>query len=161
MNRHLLRALAVTAGWLAPAGLALAQPPYQPPFQPGYGVGGFPVIPSARPPLSPYLNLLQGTGNPAVNYFNFTRPALQAQQFFQQPPSFGLPPAGEPFGLASTDVASDPRRNLTGQLPRATGHPTTFMNPMGYFNSYGTIGAPFGRGAGAGAAARPQVGARR
>ena len=71
----------------------MAQYPYPPGgYQPG-GVYGTP----ARPPVSPYLNILQGTGNPGVNYYNFTRPALQTQQFYQQQQSYGLPPV-EPFG---------------------------------------------------------------
>ena len=72
MARHLFF---LTTALLATAGSAAAQYPY-PYQQPGYAnpPGGI-----AGPPLSPYLNLLNG-GNPAVNYYNFVRPQLALQQ---------------------------------------------------------------------------------
>jgi hypothetical protein len=148
-------------GWLASAGVAAAQYPYPP----GSGTVGFPA--QARPPVSPYLNILQGTGIPAVNYFNFARPALQFQQQLQQPPplqQFLGPPLVEPFGLASTDVSLLPQqRDPTKEYPRPTGHPAVFMSTGGYFNSLGTIGTPAFRGGQAGSVNRAQapIGARR
>jgi hypothetical protein len=44
--------------------------------------------PAFRPPVSPYLNLLNGGGSPAVNYYGIVRPELrfqtQSQQLSQQ-----------------------------------------------------------------------------
>src|SRR6478736_6773748 len=100
MIRHMSRTLLAASGALALAGPAVAQYPT------GYPVGGYPggyagqaYTSPSRPPLSPYLNILQGNGNPAVNYFNFTRPALQAQQ--QQQIQMSQGPATEAFPLAS------------------------------------------------------------
>jgi hypothetical protein len=143
MTRQLSRALVLLGGWLAAASPTAAQYPYPPPgYQPG-GASGTP----ARPPLSPYLNIVNGPGaNPAVNYYNFARPALQAQQYYQQQQSAGLPlPLTEPFGLASAPpLGLDP----SSRMPRPTGHPAAFMNTSGYFNSMGSIGGPPARGAG-------------
>src|SRR4051794_38989179 len=119
MKRHLLRTVVLLGGWQAADGQASAQYPQypypsaftygqQPYAPPGYQPGGAFGTP-ARPPVSPYLNLLQNNRSPAVNYYNFTRPALQNQQFFQQQQSgnLGVPPS-EPFGLATTDVQYAP-----------------------------------------------------
>src|SRR5947208_16346116 len=128
MSRHRLYGSLAAAGWLAAAGADAAQYPYPP----GYGTGGTPG--AARPPVSPYLNILQGTGNPAVNYYNFTRPALQGQQFYQQQQSFGLGPV-EPFGLASRDVLyAPPGTGPSERMPSPTGHESVFMNTGRYFN---------------------------
>ncbi len=176
MTRHLFRTALLAGGALAAtAGTAAAQYPYPPNAYPptmyggGYsptmygggqpypqigGVGGYPA--PARPPVSPYLNILQGTGNPAVNYYNFARPQLQMQQTLQAQQSMSLVPLAEPFGLASTDVLYSPM-DPTMRIPNPTGHPSAFMNYGAYFNSFGTIGTPLGRPGGAPAAARPMT----
>jgi hypothetical protein len=152
MIRHPHRTLLLLGGWLATAGAATAQYPY-PTAPGGYQPGGIAGTP-ARPPVSPYLNITQGLGNPAVNYFNFTRPALQAQQFYQQQQSFGPQFMGP--SLASIDVALSPQYDPTGRYPAPTGHPSAFGYFGGYFNSMGTIGAPLARGGQPMAAARAQ-----
>jgi hypothetical protein len=181
MKRHLLRALVLLGGWQAAAGQATAQypsslyptgpataqyPQYpypsaftygQQPYAPlGYQPGGAYGTP-ARPPVSPYLNILQNNRSPAVNYYNFTRPALQNQQFLQQQQSggaLGVPPS-EPFGLATTDVQyAPPAQAPQLRMPSPTGHPTTFLYQGGYFNSFGTIGAPIAGGGQIGTAPR-------
>jgi hypothetical protein len=134
MTRHLLRVLLPAAGLLAAAGPAAAQYPYPYPST-AYGPGG-----RAGPVLSPYLNLLNGRGNPAVNYYNFVQPNLQLQQQ-QQLYGGGGYAALDPYGLA-TDMTNDP----TKRLPAATGLPTAFMNYGGAFNSMGTIGSVGNRG---------------
>jgi hypothetical protein len=164
MIQHLSRTLLLAGGALAVAGPAAAQFPtgaYPGGYQGGYPGGGYmggfagPNFGApGRPPLSPYLNILQGTGNPAVNYYNFTRPNLQAQQMQQQ--FFNQPPLVEPFGLASVDVSLVPQYDPTSRYPRPTGHPAAFGYIGGYYNSLGTIGVPFAR-AGQPAAARPQA----
>jgi len=139
MARHLIL---LTGGLLATAGSATAQYPYPYPPQ-AYGTppGGL-----AGPPLSPYLNLQNGRGNPAVNYYNFVQPQLQLQQQqYYGGGSTGIT-AIDPYPLA-TDITLDP----TGRLPRSTGLPVAFMNYGPYFNSMGTIGvATRGQPAGAG-----------
>jgi hypothetical protein len=160
MIRHLSRTLLAAGGAVALAGPAAAQ------YPPGYPVGGYPggyagqaYTTPTRPPLSPYLNIFQGGGNPAVNYYNFTRPALQAQQ--QQQFQMNQPAQGEQFPLASVDVSADLRYDPTRRIPRPTGHATAFGNYGGYFNSFGTIGGPGPRGAGAAVTPRPPATPRR
>ena len=128
MARHLFL---LTAGLLATAGSAVAQNPF--PYQ---SQGGFGSSPGgmAGPPLSPYLNLLNGPGNPGVNYYNFVRPQLQMQQQQFYGGGGGIT-AIDPYPLA-TDITLDP----TGRLPRSTGLPVAYMNYGPYFNSMGTIG---------------------
>lgn len=146
MVRHLLL---LTTGLLAIAGPAAAQNPYPYPPQ-AYGTppGGM-----AGPPLSPYLNLLNGPGNAGVNYYNFVRPNLQQQQQSYGGGGGGIS-AIDPYPLA-TDITLDP----TGRLPRSTGLPVAFMNYGPYFNSMGTIGVASrgGQSAGAGRAGQPAV----
>jgi hypothetical protein len=135
MKRQLIRALLPAAALVAVAAPAAAQYPY--PY-PNAAVG------SAQSPLSPYLNLQSGRGNPAVNYYNFVRPGLQAQQ--QQYSGYGGFTNIDPFSLG-TDLTADP----TKQLPRPTGVPAYFMNYGGNFNAMGTIGVPYGGRPGGGA----------
>jgi hypothetical protein len=133
MTRHLLYTLLPAVGLLVAAAPAAAQYPYPYPSN-AYGAGG-----RAGPVLSPYLNLLNGRGTPAVNYYNFVQPNLQLQQ--QQLYGGGGFTPLDPYGQG-TDLTADP----TKALPRATGLPTTFMNYGGYYNSMGTMGAMGNRG---------------
>lgn len=107
---------------------------------------------AAMPGLSPYLNLYGGPSrggvgnnrlnNAAINYYNFTLPALQAQNPLG---SFYANSALQQQYAATQvapgdDVFMDPS-DPTNTKPRPAGHPTAFFNTGGYFNSLGTIGA--------------------
>jgi hypothetical protein len=125
-------------GTLAVAAPAAAQ--YPTPYAPAGGQYGT-VQPNAyqpRPPVSPYLNLLN-RGNAGVNYYNFVRPQLQAQQA----PVAMAPTIASTF--APEDVYVDPQDPLS-RWPRPTGHPAGFMSYQTYYNSLGTIGVPMQRG---------------
>jgi hypothetical protein len=128
MKRHLLGTPLATVAFIAAAGPAVAQYPYA---YPNASVGG------TGSPLSPYLNLQSGRGLPGVNYYNFVRPGLQAQN--QQYSSYGGYTNIDPYSLG-TDINADP----TKALPRPSGTAATFMNYGGAFNSMGTIGVPLG-----------------
>ena len=133
--------IAATAVCVITAGQAAAQNPY--PYNTGVPNPGGQY---QRPPvLSPYLNL-NNRGNPAINYFNFVAPQFQARQQGNGGLQQQLP-ALQP----GDDIALD-SHNPTDRIPRAAGHPTSFMNTGGYFNSLGTIGAGGGRPGAAGAA---------
>src|SRR5689334_17054623 len=83
MRRLFTASLALVALGLAfPAGARAQAPPpayYQPPV-----VRPSLQSPAVRPPISPYLNLANGVGNPAVNYYGIVRPELRAQAQQQQ-----------------------------------------------------------------------------
>lgn len=136
MMPPIFRTLLPFGGWLILAGAVSAQSPYGRQGSSNAAISGL-----TGSPLSPFLNLNSGRGSPAVNYYNFVRPALQQQQ--QQLFGGGGPaPFSDPYPLAS-DITLDP----TGPLPRPTGLPATFGTYGGYFNSMGTMGVPtFGRG---------------
>ena len=87
------------------------------------GLAGRPV-PSQRPTVSPYLNLLRG-GNQALNYYNLVRPQTEFQQSIQQ---------------LRQDVATN--RQTIGDLDAAltlpsTGHATRFMDYSKFFLTQG------------------------
>jgi hypothetical protein len=102
-----------------------------------------PTAPGYRPPVSPYLNILRPGGNPALNYYNLTRPqqqfgasiaqnqadllALQQQQLQQQ--------GGDLGGQTSAGVGP------------ITGHRSSFYNLGHYYNF-----SPFRANVAAGAA---------
>jgi hypothetical protein len=135
-------------GTFAVAAPAAAQYPF--PYSPAGGQYGTQqpnaYQPRVAPPVSPYLNLLN-RGNAGVNYYNFVRPQVQAQQA----------PAAIPPTIASAyapdDVFLDPQDPLS-RWPRPTGHPAGFNSYQMYYNWFGTIGAPAQR---AGAAQRPPM----
>ena len=87
--------------------------------------------PPLRPPVSPYLNLVNGfNGNTAINYYGIVRPQidfarqLQMLQFQQQGyynPQFGVLDAED--GTMGTHSV--------------TGHPTVFFNYGHYFGQQG------------------------
>ena len=152
MARHLLL---ISAGLLATAAPAGAQYPFpynQPPY--AQQTGGM-----AGPPLSPYLNLLNGNGNPAVNYYNFVRPQLQQQQQMQ---AYG---GGAMIGIDNYGLGSVlPTNDWTARIPRPSGvlngNPGAFMNYGAYFNSMGSIGPQTrGQPTAANRPAQPGVGA--
>lgn len=108
---------------------------------------------AAMPGLSPYLNIAGGVGNnrlnnAAINYFNFARPAIQAQNplsgFYANSALQQQYIATQ--GAPGDEFIPDPF-DVTSGRPRPAGHPTAFFNTGGFFNSLGTIGS-----------ARPQAG---
>ena len=141
--RQLVLRIAATALALAAAGNASAQNPF--PYNTGVPN---PAAQFQRPPvLSPFLNL-NNRGNPAINYFNFVAPQMQANQGgyggFQNQPLPAL--------QAGDDISLDPH-DPTSRIPRPAGHQTAFMNTGGFFNSLGTIGAAGRPGSAGGAGA--------
>jgi|GEM_PF-1872543 len=102
-----------------------------------------PVV--ARPPsFSPYLNLLRGGINPAINYYGLVRP----QQFFQQQ-TLSLQQQVLQNNLALQSLGTV---TLAAQQPLLplTGHPVVFNSHPGYFNNL-----PIGRGQRVGAGGSP------
>jgi hypothetical protein len=99
----------------APAQYRLPGPP------PLYG-------PANAPPLSPYLNLLRGRGDPAIDYFLGTIPEQQRRlndQIFRS----SILNIDQRLGIPVTpEVEEDPFRPSPG-----SGHPTAFGNLGGYF----------------------------
>lgn len=99
-----------------------------------------------RPALSPYLNLIRGNnfgGIGAIDYFNFVRPAQQANgSFVGRPLGQNGPYNRTGFGGG---LILDPETNLAATT-RGAGGPATFLNYGGYFNRLGTIGQGFRTG---------------
>jgi len=85
----------------------------------------------ARPTVSPYLNLLRGSGEGNLpNYYTLVRPQLQARAAaFQQQQS---------IQNLQRQINSLPRRDrisgVSGEI-RTTGHPTVFQNYSHYYSS--------------------------
>jgi hypothetical protein len=142
MNRLALAALAA----LGTAAAASAQPYAQPYYPQQYGApGGFGSQGGFGGPVSPYLNLLRNT-NPAVNYYNFTRPGTVGGFGYglgaPGTASGGFRPPFFPQLVNAPDPLLEPSPDAGPGLPPA-GHPTVFNNTLGFYPS------PFGnRGAG-------------
>jgi len=97
-----------------------------------------PSGPVGPPVVSPYLNLLNGGGNPALNYFGIVVPQMQMQQQLtqlQQQQQLQTGRAGE--------NAQDPLNLLpsTGTVP-------VFDNTFGYFNRLNGAGGGVSVGGG-------------
>jgi hypothetical protein len=99
-----------------------------------------PYVPP-QPLLSPYLNLIRGTGGAnisAIDYYNFVRPGQQslgsyAGRQYGAAPGFGGA-AGSRYGYNV-----DPETGLATNA-RPAGAPAVFLNYGSYFNRLGTIG---------------------
>lgn len=114
----------------------------------------------SRPVFSPYLNLLNNNGNPALNYFGLVVPQ---QQFQQQASQFQ-----QQLNTANADFQSLQMQNrqivggLLDALLPSTGNVATFNNTRGYFNRVGGGSAgTFGGGRPGGmqpSFARPAIG---
>jgi uncharacterized membrane protein YgcG len=102
------------------------------------GIYNQPANPYAQPPVSPYLNLLQRGGNPAVNYYGLVLPQIDTQRYIQQQEI-----------LALQKPATTGQTNTPG-LVIATGHPTRFLTYNQYFLTQGAPGAIGGGGLGGG-----------
>jgi len=145
MTRRSLPILTL-CGTLAVVAPAAGQYPF--PYAPagGQNTAQQPNAYQSRPPVSPYLNLLN-RGNPGVNYYNFVRPQIQAQG------PMAMTPQTIASAYAPEDVFTDPQDPLS-RWPRPTGHPAGFVSYQSYYNTLGTMGAPGQR---AGAAQRPPM----
>jgi hypothetical protein len=108
------------------AGAAWAQ--YGPQYQ----------MPSSRPAVSPYLNLLRSGATPGENYYNLVQPQLQFGAGINQLQS---------QTMANRSAISSLEGGAAGQF--TTGHRSGFMTASRYFMNNGS-GAPAGpRGSGA------------
>jgi hypothetical protein len=88
----------------------------------------FSDMPSIRPSVSPYLNLLRNTGGGTSNYFTLVRPQLQAREALQRQQA------------QINQVQRQAQRGQPGGVPvrgsqeiRGTGHETAFMNYLHYY----------------------------
>jgi hypothetical protein len=83
-----------------------------------------------RPAVSPYLNLLRGGTNPAINYYGLVRPEFQFRRS---------------INALSRDIQETQTDINTGQAGAAlqTGHPVQFMNLSHFYG--GGQGSTLGR----------------
>ena len=104
-----------------------------------------------RPTFSPYLNLLRGGVNPAINYYGIVRPQ---QQFRQQAQVLEQQIYQNSLAVQSLGVSG-----LVQQQPNlaTTGHPVVFNSYGQYFNNLGSGGAGGGGFAGSPAFTTPQL----
>jgi hypothetical protein len=110
-------------------GLALTAAPAaaQPLGPSGFGQSPFaqsPFGPAYRPPVSPYLNLLQGNNSPGFNYFTQVRPQLEFRN--------GIRNLQQQVANNRTAISALSARDTGGVA--VTGHGTTFFNTGGYFS---------------------------
>jgi hypothetical protein len=85
---------------------------------------------ASSPPLSPYLGLLSGTGNPGLNYLGIVQPQMQLAQRFNQ--------LNQQYNQASNTLS-----NLeAGSAPtfRYTGNVAVFNNTGPYFSRHPITG---------------------
>ena len=130
MKRFLFTLILTTVAALP----AAAQFPGQPGFTPTPGAYQPNIYSRRNQPLSPYLNLLRGQGNPGIDYYYGVRPGLQS----------GGQPLRNQFGSGNLNNS----QMRTGYLPQAsipTPEPITlsdadkqvFLPPSGHSVSYG------------------------
>ena len=81
----------------------------------------------ARPTVSPYLNIANGSGNRGLNYFTQVRPQQQFRSF-----GAGVEQQLQTLnsGVGGTTLIDETGR----QASRSTGHSTSFLNTAGYFS---------------------------
>jgi hypothetical protein len=100
----------------------------------GGSVSAQPAPPSGpvqRPTFSPYLNLLNRGGSPALNYLGIVRPQQQfAQQFGQ------LQQQANQTNMALNQAITQ-EATVLNELLAPTGNVATFNNTGGYFNRFG------------------------
>ncbi|MCU0703973.1 MAG: hypothetical protein MUF18_08360 [Fimbriiglobus sp.] len=101
------------------------------PAQPMPGAG-----PAQRPAFSPYLNLLNGGGNPGLNYLGIVRPQQQMQQQFNQ-----LQQQTNQQTAALAQAYDSQLDTLASAFLPATGNVARFNSAPGYFGRM-----PFGNG---------------
>ncbi len=128
--------------WLASAFLlaVVAQPASaQPPFVPGGQQNG----PTARPGVSPYLNLLRSSGSAGANLYGLVRPQQQNQAAIAGLQSQANQSAYSQYSLDANAIP------VTGQQVGYMTHNSYFLN-----NGRGGFGRPGIGGSGAGMGGR-------
>ncbi|MCZ2344240.1 MAG: hypothetical protein LC104_20970 [Bacteroidales bacterium] len=127
MNRFIVSCIGIVSlAWVTPV---LAQPQV-------------PLV-NRSPTFSPYLNLLRGGINPAINYYGMVRPQLAFQQ-----QAFQLQQQVNQNAQSLQTLQTFSTAGLQAQQPQLpySGHPVVFNSLGGYFNNL-----PVGRGGGGGA----------
>jgi hypothetical protein len=85
--------------------------------------------PTFRPPVSPYLNLLNGGSNPAINYYGIVRPELRFQTQSQQ--------LSQQLRRLEGEVEEVEARRPQRPADAAAGPPRYFFNYSHYYSSPG------------------------
>lgn len=136
----------------------------------GYGYGGFGgagfggggmfmpnIYNQQTQPLSPYLNMLRGSGNPAVGYYFGARPGtVGGYGGMGMAPNMAFGGMRMPFPFQITEEEPLPAgEKPEGYVLPSAGHPVMFNNTMGYYpfpgmNRYGRGGYGGGMGGGYG-----------
>lgn len=101
-----------------------------------------PSGPIQRPVISPYLNLLNGSGSPALNYFGLVLPQQQLAQQFGQ-----LQQQATQTNLAVNQALAQDASALNSILA-PTGTVAAFNSTGNYFNRYGNSFGSFGSSSG-------------
>jgi hypothetical protein len=107
-------------------------------------------------PLSPYLNMLRGSGNPAAGYYFGTRPGtVGGYGGFGLAPNMAFGGNRMPFPFQLAEEEPLPRGEpAEGYILPPAGHPVMFNNTMGFYpypgmyNRYGRGGMGMGGGMG-------------
>ena len=88
----------------------------------------FSDMPSIRPSVSPYLNLLRNSGGGVSNYYTLVRPQIQAREALMRQQA------------QINQVQRQVQRGQPGGVPvrgsqeiRGTGHETAYMNYLHYY----------------------------
>jgi hypothetical protein len=110
-NTYRAAPVALTLLLLAVPSWALAQP----------GITGPYGLPTVRPPISPYLNLVRQGAPAGVNYYGIVRPQIATANAIQ-----GL--QQQVSGLETAEATG----RVVGEP--TTGHPVMFLNTGTYFN---------------------------
>src|SRR6185312_10105904 len=125
----------------------------------GFGGGGMfmpNIYNQQTQPLSPYLNMLRGSGNPAVGYYFGARPGtVGGYGGMGMAPNMAFGGMRMPFPFQITEEEPLPAgEKPEGYVLPAAGHPVMFNNTMGYYpfpgmNRYGRgMGGGYGMGGG-------------
>jgi hypothetical protein len=132
MNRLIFASAAALALMLTLPGTSSAQSPYG--TRPGYYN---PYL--NQPRLSPYLDIVRGGGNPALNYYLGTLPEVERRTY--QAISSGAIRRLERQQAGLEEAVEE------GEVPEVgTGHPAQFVNYGGYFPITGPGGTRYGTG---------------
>src|SRR5262249_31663980 len=137
MKQHLAVSAGLSFLCLLASGQAFGQG-----YIPGAGFSPYrrPLAPYQRPAVSPYLNLLRGGADPAINYYGLVRPQMEFRN--------SLVGIAEQQALGQQSIS-----DLESSLD-TSGHRSLFMNHQRYFMNLGISAGPQ---AGRQVGARPQM----